>query len=92
MNPLNYLLYRPQVVVPYIGMVNIVAKRKIVPEFIQWQASPEKIAEEVLRILQNPSEIEHMKNDLVQIKSLLGEKGASKRAGQIIVDFLNRRE
>lgn len=89
MNLLNYLLYRPQVVVPYIGMVNIVAGRKIVPEFIQWQATPKKISDEVLRILQNPSEIERMKNDLAQVKSLLGEKGASKRAAQIIVDFLN---
>jgi len=92
MNLLNYLLYRPQVVVPYIGMVNIVAGRKIIPEFIQFQAIPKKISEQVLRILQNPSEIERMKNDLAQVKSLLGEKGASKRAAQIIVDFLNQRK
>jgi len=90
MNLLNYLLYRPQVRVPYIGMVNIVAKRKIVTEFIQFQATPKKISEEVLRILQNPSEIERMKNELSQIKSSLGEKGASKRASQIIVNFLNK--
>ncbi len=89
MNLLNYLLYRPQVKVPYIGMANIVAKRKVVPEFIQFQARPKEISEEVLRILNNPSEIERMKNDLSQIKSSLGEKGASYRAAQIILDFLN---
>lgn len=88
MSLLNYLLYLPQVKVPYIGMVNIVAKRKIVPEFIQFQATPKKISEEVLRILNNPLEIERMKNGLAQIKSLLGEKGASARAAKIIVDFL----
>lgn len=90
MNLLNYLLYRPQVRVPYIGMVNIVAGRKIVPEFIQFQARPERIAGEVLRILQNPPDIERMKNELSQIKSSLGEKGASNRAAQIIADFLNK--
>jgi len=89
MNLLNYLLYRPQVRVPYIGMVNIVAGRKIIPEFIQFKASPRKISDEVLRILNNPSQIERMKNELAQVKSSLGEKGASKRASQIIVDFLN---
>lgn len=90
MNLLNYLLYRPQVKVPYIGMVNIVAGRKIVPEFIQFKAHPKKISEQVLKILQNPGRLEQMKNDLTQVKSLLGEKGASRRAAQIIIDFLKK--
>jgi lipid-A-disaccharide synthase len=90
MNLLNYLLYRPQVKVPYIGMVNIVAGGKVVPEFIQFQAYPNAISKEVLRILNNPSEIQRIKNDLAQVKSSLGEKGASHRAARIIVDFLNK--
>src|SRR3989338_6374286 len=81
---LNYLLYRPQVKTPYIGMVNIVAGRKIVPEFIQFQAIPEKIAEEVLRIFDNPSERERMKYGLAQVKASLGESGAASRAAKII--------
>jgi lipid-A-disaccharide synthase len=90
MGLLNYLFYRPQVKVSSIGMVNIVAKRKIVPEFIQFKANPNKIAHQVLKILQNPSQIQQMKNDLVQTKALLGEKGASQRAAKIIIDFLNK--
>jgi lipid-A-disaccharide synthase len=89
MNLLNYLLYRPQVKIPYIGMVNIVAGKKIVPEFIQFGAYPKKISKQVLEILQDPDKIKQMKNDLVQVKSLLGENGASLRAAQIIIDFLN---
>ncbi len=89
MSLLNYLLYRPQVKVPYIGMVNIVVGKRIVPEFIQFGANPKKISEQVLEILENPSQIEQMKNDLAQVKSLLGEKGASLRAAQIILNFLN---
>ncbi len=45
MNPLNYLLYRPLIRVPYIGIINILAKKIIAPEFIQRQATPEKISE-----------------------------------------------
>jgi len=88
MNLLNYLLYRPQVRLPYIGMVNIVAGKKIAPEFIQFGARPKKISEQVLEILRNPGRIEQMKNDLAQVKSSLGERGASLRAAQIIIDFL----
>ena len=92
MNLLNYLLYRPQVKVPNIGMVNIVAGKRIVPEFVQFQATAQNISQEVLRILKNPAEIELMKNNLAQVKSSLGEKGASERAARIIVDFLNSRK
>ena len=90
MNILNYLLYRPQVKVPYIGMVNIVAGKKIIPEFIQFGASTKKISNEILKILKKTSEIERMKTELAYVKSLLGEKSATSRAARIIVDFLNR--
>jgi lipid-A-disaccharide synthase len=89
MNLLNYLLYRPQVKLPYIGMVNIVAQKKIIPEFIQFQARPKKIADAVLEILKDPSRTWQMQKDLSHIHSLLGEKGASLRAARIIIDFLN---
>ncbi|OGX17944.1 MAG: lipid-A-disaccharide synthase [Omnitrophica WOR_2 bacterium RBG_13_44_8b] len=89
MGILNYLLYRPQVKLPYIGMVNIVAGKLIVPEFIQFGANPERISNCVFNILQNPSKAERIKLELGQIKSLLGEKGASLRAAKIILDFLN---
>jgi len=90
MNLLNYLLYRPQVKLPYIGMVNIVAQKKIIPEFIQFQARPKKIADAVLEMLKNTSQIWQMQKDLSHIKALLGEKGAGLRAARIILEFLNK--
>jgi len=90
MSLLNYLLYRPQVKVPYIGMVNIVAGKLIVPECVQFKATAENIAKAALNILKNPRELALMKENLTQIKSLLGEKGASLRAARIITDFLRK--
>lgn len=91
LNLLNYLLYRPQVKVPYIGMVNIVAEKKIVPEFIQFEAKPQNISREALKILNHPAEIAVMKKNLSQIKSLLGAAGAAKRAAEIIMEFLKNK-
>jgi lipid-A-disaccharide synthase len=86
MNPLNYMLYRPQVKVPYIGIVNLIAGKKIVPEFIQSDARPERIASAVTAILADPKAIATMLSELAAVKSQLGEKGASGRAAQIIAD------
>jgi len=91
MGLLNYLLYRPQVKIPYIGMVNIVAQKKIIPEFIQFSANPKKIAEEVIRILQNPSKMKQMQSELEQFRPLLGEEGASRRAARIVLEFLHQK-
>lgn len=85
MNLLNYLLYRPQVRLPYIGMVNIVAGKKIVPEFVQFQARPKKIANEVIEILKDPSLAERMKDELAKVKASLGEGGAYERAARTIL-------
>ncbi|MDD2679731.1 MAG: lipid-A-disaccharide synthase [Candidatus Omnitrophica bacterium] len=88
MGLLNYLFYRPQVKIPYIGIVNIVAGKKIVPEFIQFNASPDKIAAKTLEILNNRVELERMRSELAAVKSSLGLPGAAHRAAKIIVDFL----
>jgi lipid-A-disaccharide synthase len=90
MSLLNYLLYRPQVKLPYIGMVNIVAGKKIIPEFVQFGASPKKIAQEALRILRDPKVIQRITSGLALVKSSLGSPGATSRAAKIIVDFLRK--
>jgi len=88
MNPLNYLLYRPQVKLPYIGMVNIIAGKKVIPEFIQGKATAENISKAALEIINNPQELSRLKNELAQIKTALGTSGASAAAARIILDNL----
>ncbi|MCX5695781.1 MAG: lipid-A-disaccharide synthase [Candidatus Omnitrophica bacterium] len=88
MGLLNYLLYRPQVKIPFIGIVNIVAGRKIIPEYIQFGAAPAKIAANALELLDNRIKLENMRVELAAVKSLLGQPGAAHRAAKIIVDFL----
>ena len=88
MNLLNYLLYRPQVKLTLIGMVNIVAKKKIIPEFIQLKARPKRISQEALRILSSPAQMQKIKDELARVKATLGDKGAATRAAKIILDFI----
>jgi lipid-A-disaccharide synthase len=89
-NLLNYLLYRPQVKIPYIGMVNIVAGKKIVPEFIQFGARPEIIAKSIIELLSDPLSANRMSQNLKTVKDSLGQPGASVRAAKLILDFLRQ--
>lgn len=89
MGLLNYLLYRPQIKIPYIGIVNIVAGKKIIPEFIQFGAQAKKIAAKTLELLNNRVELARMRSNLNAVKSSLGQPGAAVRAAKIIVEFLS---
>jgi lipid-A-disaccharide synthase len=89
-NLLNYLLYRPQIKIPYIGMVNIVAGKKIIPEFIQFNAQPKMIADSIIELLKNPLSANRMSQDLKVVKDSLGQPGAAERAAKIILDFLQK--
>ena len=85
---ISWLCLRAIIKVPYIGLVNIVAGRKIIQEFIQFRAQPKRIANYIIKILGSPQNINALKNELSRIKLLLGEKGASKRAAEIIAGLL----
>jgi lipid-A-disaccharide synthase len=69
-----------------------VAQRKIIPEYIQYNAKPEKIAAYIKDILTNPEELARIKRFLSEVKNRLGEKDASLKAAQIILEFLNKNE
>ena len=89
-NIFNYLLYRPQVTIPHIGMVNIVAGKRIVPEFIQFDARPKTIAKSIIELLQNPLPANRMSQDLKIVTDSLGEPGAAARAAKLILNFLEK--
>jgi len=74
--------------IPYIGMVNVVAGKQIVPEFIQFKAKPNLIAKEAIDLLKNEQRYNTQKEELSKLKIHLGSTGASKRAAQSVISYL----
>ncbi|MDA2917351.1 lipid-A-disaccharide synthase, partial [Nitrospinae bacterium AH_259_B05_G02_I21] len=70
------------------GLPNLVAGRPIVPELLQREATPEALAREALTILDEPAVRQTMVVELDKVRGLLGDKGATKRAAQRILDLL----
>ena len=85
---LTFFLGRRLVKVPWLGMVNILAGREIVREFLQEEALPQPIASEVLRLVSDPEARRKLIANSDFVVSMLGEPGASKRAAAAILDQL----
>jgi lipid-A-disaccharide synthase len=71
-----------------IGLPNLIAGRAFIPELIQTQATPMRLAAEARRILKDDTYRKHMRAEMVRVRSLLGEPGASKRAAKTIIKLL----
>ena len=88
---LSYLVGRLLVKVKNIGLVNLIAEKRIVPELIQGQASPINIFNEASKMLKNPHLLSVIKGELDKVKEKLGNPGTSQRAAQILHSVIRQR-
>ncbi len=85
----NYRLLEPLINADHYALINLLASRRIVAELIQNDLTPQKLADELLRLLE-PSVNLKVRADLKEAASQLGEGGASKRAAKHILELINR--
>jgi lipid-A-disaccharide synthase len=70
-NALSWILGRWLVRLPFLSMVNLVAGRRIVPELIQHDMTPERIAAEAIRLLDDPAARTAMRQGLAEVADKL---------------------
>jgi lipid-A-disaccharide synthase len=76
--------------VPFLGLVNLVAGERVIPELIQDDLTPDRLAHEALEILEDGQKREIMIEKLGMVKQRLGRGGASERTARIALEMLNR--
>jgi lipid-A-disaccharide synthase len=84
----SYAVGRRFIRVKHISLVNIIAGRTVVPELIQDEANPERIAAEVRELIVRREKAREMKTALAEIRGKLGTPGASQRTARIACDML----
>jgi lipid-A-disaccharide synthase len=85
----DYWVGRLMIQVDHIGLANLVAEKEVAPELIQKDATPERIAEEALRLLRDPILNQHITKSMAEGRQKLGESGAVERAAHIVTSLLH---
>jgi lipid-A-disaccharide synthase len=84
-SPLSYRLLRRLVKVDAIGMVNLIAGERIVPELVQDAFTAEAVAAEAVSMLTDPARAASVRSGLAKVRARLGGPGASHRAAEAIL-------
>jgi lipid-A-disaccharide synthase len=86
--PLTALLAKPLVRTPFYSMLNLIAGRRAVPELIQSDFTPERVAAETVTLLRDPSARESLRRGLAEVRQRLGPPGSVDRAADAILQLI----
>ncbi|WIG98194.1 lipid-A-disaccharide synthase [Myxococcus sp. SDU36] len=85
---ITYWVGRLMLKVAFVSLINLLAGRRVVPELLQGEMTPERIAEEVRRVWIPGAPREEMLQGLAQMRGRLGETGAATRAAETVLELL----
>lgn len=87
-HPLSVALAKRIIHVPSFTMPNLIAGSPVVPEFLQEQAKPERIADALQLLLQDgPARTLHLRR-MAEIRAHLGSGGAAARTAEICEEMI----
>lgn len=82
---LTYAIARHWVAIPSLTLVNLVAGRPVVPEFIQERLKVEDVTRAALEMLNEPRAREAQVEEFAKVRERLGGPGAAERAARAIL-------
>jgi lipid-A-disaccharide synthase len=88
MSWLTYLVARLLVRVDHIGMVNLIAGKRLVPELVQGDFNPTRLVGETRRILNDNQLRTNIIEELTRLRELLGSVGAADRVAEIALGMM----
>ncbi len=88
LSTLTYLLAKILVDTDFIGLPNIIVGKAAVKEFIQYEATPHNLAQEILTILQDKHYAQAIRDDLQQVKRKIGAGGGSENMAKLVLELL----
>jgi lipid-A-disaccharide synthase len=87
-HPLTYFLAKFFTHITHFGLVNIVAEEEVVPELLNEQVTPERIATEALKVLKDPEQARAVRERLQKVRESLGAPGVVERIARSMADSM----
>ncbi len=82
---ISFVVAKLLVRLAHFALVNLLAGRRLVPELLQREASPERMADEVERLLSDPGARQAQVAGLAEVRHSLGTPGAPRRVAEEIL-------
>ena len=70
-SPLTYFLVKRKIQVSHVGLPNILLNKEVVPELLQHDATPEKLAQAVLDFFRQPEKVAKLETEFTQLHKML---------------------
>ncbi|MGD0962864.1 MAG: lipid-A-disaccharide synthase [Candidatus Acidiferrales bacterium] len=87
-NRITAAILRRMIRAPFIGMVNLIAGKCVVPELIQDAFTPAAVEAEVRRLLESKSTRAEVTAGLAEVRAKMGPGGAIERAADVFARML----
>lgn len=84
--PLTYFIAKLVVKIEFIGIVNILAKKKVVEEFIQGDATPGNVSDCLGRLIEHEDQRRALQDELAETAAILGEAGSHERVAGVVAE------
>lgn len=93
LNPVTVALYRRFIRIKYVNLVNLMLDRMLVPELLQEECRPDRLAAELARLLDDPAARAAQVEGVAEVARWLGQGGTppSERAARVVLDVIAQR-
>lgn len=88
MSCLSWWIARRLVKIPDIGLVNVVAGNRIVPEYLQNEVDPKLLSPVVVELIRSPEKLKAMTQKMREVRNRLGTPGASSRVAELALEMV----
>lgn len=89
-SPLSYMLSKRLINVSSVTMMNLLLERNVVHELLQHDATPQRLADEAVRLLDDEQRRDVLLGAAREVRALLGGPGAAARTADHIAEMLAR--
>ena len=88
MSGLSYQIMKRLITIPHIGLANIVAGRGVVREFLQSEANPRAVADELFELVDNADYRKQVQHGLASVRENLGAGDGARNMAQLVLSLI----